>query len=350
MIKEKTLLVDNFPFFKQKGQSIEKSVQSLNLIFVEPSGQTECQYINNQFIYKPLLWLKSIDLQNVKEINMIYVESKPTDLLKQKIYESFPNIKINFFHLFHFANYFFFELGQKLSLKNFTKTRTNNCFYSVATIRLPRYYLLQYMQTHNIDYFGCPFIEENMLKNFNEQIKNLSNSTEVIKNFKNEEKRPYGYIGQPEFEVKQMPLLADSYISIVTHYPWYDYVSYFYDEKISLPIAAKSLPFFFDNKDANKNLVDIGFEPYKGFDYSADSIDNFITRWKTNLDNNKKFLINNNDAKSIYDLNKDIIDKNYKILNETNWKAKALTEINSLPAKIKQSIFENTDFMEKSLL
>ncbi len=345
MIKQKSIFLDNFPFFRQRGESIDHDVEILNVICDEASTQTECQYIGNEFVYKPLLWLESQEFKKVKEINMIYLESKPTSLLKKKITESFPNIKINFFNLLHVANYFFFELGQQLAIKKNSITRKNNCYFSIATIRLPRFYLLQYCQKHGISNFGAPYIEQNTLQNFKRQIENLSNGKEIIMNYVNKEKRPFGFIPQPEFEIKQMPLLADSRITIVSHYPWYDYISHFYDEKISLPIAAKTLPFFFDNKDANLNLQDIGFKPYIGFNYSGDKEQNFVTRWKKILDDNRKFLINDKDNTEIYNLNKNIIDYNYNVLIKTNWKSKALRELDSLPSNIKDIILENTDLI-----
>ena len=61
-----------------------------------------------------------------------------------------------------------------------------------------------------------------------------------------------------------------------------------------------------------------------------------------------KNTVNDKDNTEIYNLNKNIIDYNYNVLIKTNWKSKALRELDSLPSNIKDIIFSNVCFKYES--
>ena len=136
-----------------------------------------------------------------------------------------------------------------------------------------------------------------------------------------------------------MDLLLTAKISIVTEQPLFDHVERFYSEKLTHSMACKTLPFIISNKNDNENIKDLGFKPYVGFDYSAESIADFVERWQTLLDSNGHFLLDDKHASVILEKNKDIIEYNYSVLLDTDWRHKALEEISNLPTLVR-------DFLE----
>lgn len=346
MIKSQTIFLDQTPYNVQSGSLISANTEILNVIIDDGTLQTDCQLIGDNMEYKPLVWLhyENKNICKMKELNFIFLQSKASGKLKKNITNIFPNLTINFYELLHLGNYQFFELAKKIDLPTHT-ARQNCCYFSIGTMRLPRFYLAWYCQRVGMNNSGYPESGGNLFKDYMYQLEKISVAELTFQEYKDKEKRFFGNVDQGDFEKKQINLLSDSRINIVSHYPFYDYVTHFYDEKLSLPIRAKTLPFFFDNKGANDNIRDLGFEPYVGFDYSAEHMDNFVMRWETVLQNNKKFFLEEKESKEIYDMNKNIIDNNYRVLMETNWREKALAECLQLPGHIRDAVENNTNLI-----
>lgn len=345
MVKEQTIFLDCTPYNIQKESLIHKNTEILNLLIDDGTPQTECHLIGNRFEYKPAIWLEfqKERVVKLKKVNIIFLQSEFTDLLKSSIRNIFTSLdNIEFFNIYRTGNYKFFELAQRLAPIFLAENRENNCYFSIATMRLPRFFLTHWCQKNNVINFGYPKLSQDRLSRFTYEL-NTYQPVDTT-DYQNVGRKFFGYIPQAEFEKKQIGLICNSRIAIVSHFFFHDYLTSFYDEKISLPIACKALPFFIDNISSNKNISKIGFKPYIGFDYSSDNVINVVSRWQTLLDSNKKFFINDRDSKHIYELNRNIIDHNYNVLMKTNWKAEAKKELLSLPEKIRNIILENTNF------
>lgn len=348
MIRSQTIFLDNTPYDIQSGSIIESGTEVLNIIIADATPQTDCQIIGDRFEYKPCVWLEYEQecISGLQELNIIFLESRASAKLKKQIRNLFPNLNTNFFELLHYGNAKLFDMVKKYKVVE-KSVRQNNCYFSTGTMRLPRFYLVWYCQHVGIDNFGCQEIGNNVgnnvLDDFLYQLEKLSKSKKnFFPKFKNFGQRFFGDMTQSEFQHKQMSLLENSRINVVSHYPFYDYITHFYDEKLTFPIRSKTLPFFFDNRGADQDIEDFGFKPYLGFDYSAQDIENFVERWHTLLENNKSFFLDEHSSKEIYNLNLDIIDNNYKVLMETNWIEKAISEFMQLPLHIKDAIENNT--------
>ena len=346
MTKTQTIFLDRTPYNIQSGSLIDPCTEILNVIIDDGTPQTECQLIGSKMEYKPLVWLKfeNENIYKLEELNFIFLGLKASDKLKKNITNLFPALMINFYELLHYGNYWFFELAKKYGLITHT-ARHNNCYFSIGKPRLQRFYLAWFCQRVGMNNFGLPKLGQELIKSYLYQLTQISCKKIDINKFYDREKRFFGNINQSEFEAKQMSLLADTRINIVSHQFYFDYITHHYDEKTALPIASKTLPFFFDNKGTNRNLKDMGFEPYVGFDYSAEHMDNFVERWETVLQNNKKFFLEEKESKEIYDMNKNIIDNNYRVLMETNWREKALAEFLQLPGHIRDAVENNTNLI-----
>ena len=345
MIKEQTIFLDITPYNINNGSLINENVEILNLLINDKNAQTDCQLIGNVFEYKPLIWLEfeKEKIVKLKKLNIIYCNSSPTSILKNAIKNIFKSLEIEFFNLFLSGTFIFFRLAQKLAPKceNIeTSNREENCYVSIATMRLPRFFLVYWCQQNNINNIGYPLLNKSEIEKFVYELTRYKNIDIDLDKYQNTEKRFFGNISQEEFYKKQIDLLLKTKINIVSHYPLYDYVTSVYDEKLSFPIACKTIPFFIDNISSNECLRNIGFEPYIGFDYSSDDIKDQAKRWQTLLDSNKKFFVDDKESTYLYELNQKIINKNYRILLETDWKKEAEKELLLLPENIKYIILK----------
>jgi hypothetical protein len=347
MIRTQTIFLDQTPYDIQSGSLILPGTEILNIIIEDGTQQTDCQFIGDRFEYKPLVWLEHErqTISKLKELNFTFLSSKASDNLKNIIAEKFPHVLINFYHSLLFGKFYYYEQSKKY-VTNFETPRQENFYLSIGTMRLQRFYLTWYLQRVGIDNFGRPGTAPNILQDFKYQIEKMSRSELDLSKYDSSERRFFGEVHQLEFESKQMAVLTSSRINIISHYPFYDYITHFYDEKLTLPVRAKTLPFFFDNKGANENIKDLGFEPYVGFDYSAERIGNLVERWETLLGNNKKFFLNEKESKMIYDANRDIIENNYTVFMQTDWRKRALAELSKLPDHIKDLVIKNTNYLK----
>ena len=78
----------------------------------------------------------------------------------------------------------------------------------------------------------------------------------------------------------------------------------------------------------------------EGFDYGALKKSNFVDRWQSLLEDNRHFLLDDFYNKEIYEMNRDVIEFNFKHLMETDWIEKAHQELGSLPPIIKENILK----------
>lgn len=342
MIKSQTIYLDKTPYNTQSGSLLNSGIEILNLIVNDGTPQTDCQFVGDKFEYKPLVWLEyeRETISRLKELNFILL--KGSEKIQTSLKKMFPFLTINFYQNPLLSMFQFFEDAKK-NMIDLHETRNKNCYFSIGTMKLQRFYLAWYCQRAGIDNFGCPEVESAMLDNFVYQIERMLGTKFDLSKFNNSSRRLFGNVSESEFSAKQMSRLADSRINIVSQMDYCDYVTHHYDEKTSLPIVTKTLPFFFDAKGANANIKYMGFTPYVGFDYSAEQIDNFVERWETLLNANKKFFLDDTLSKDIYDMNKNIIDNNYRVLMETNWKEKALEEFSKLPENIRSVIKEKVN-------
>jgi hypothetical protein len=226
--------------------------------------------------------------------------------------------------------------------------RIHSVAYSVGTMRLNRFVLLAWCQKNNLSNIGQPLLSDNELFCFNHEYKRLM-ETENNMRYENKQNRLFGEVDQDQFNKLQMSLLSSSYIKFVATYPNYDVQDGFFDEKLWYPILCKTLPFFVGNADDNANLKMYGFESYVGFDYSADCISNPIVRWQKLLEDNKKFFLDIEESKKIYNLNKEIIHYNHVKLTQTDWKKLAYQEVQSLPAHIQTILQDHAKYCYQRL-
>lgn len=346
MTKTQTIFLDRTPYNIQSGSLIDGKTEVLNLLIEDGTPQTDCQLIGLCLEYKPLVWMnfEKQRISNLKELNVVFLSGKLAPKGKKQIAKLFPQINVNYFEIpLLGAHYYFEKLKKQRSVEH--HNRKQNCYFSIGTPRLPRFYLTVLCQRYGIDNFAFPGMSENLLRDFTHQLNQLSGHENVIGSFQNVPKRLFGEIPQCEFEIKQMSLLADARINIVSHYPFFDYMTHFYNEQLAWPMLTKTLPFFFDNKNANANIADIGFKPYIGFDYRADAIDNFVERWNVLFEDNKKFFLESIASQEIYRMNKEIIDHNYRVLLETDWKAKVHKELLEIPENLRLEVFKKRSYI-----
>jgi len=344
MIKEQTIYLDRISYNIQQESLINENIEILNLLITDGRPSTECQLIGNRFEYKPIVWLEfeKERVAKLKKLNIIFLCSQPTELLKSSIRNIFTSLDIEFFNVYLIGNYSYYLSVQNIAPIIENTDKENNFYFSIGFMRLPRFFLVYWCQKNNVNNFGYPKLNEDQLSRFTYELNAYQHIDTT--DYQNVGRRFFGDIDQTEFEKQQMDLLLKTRISIVSHQPFYDYLTAFYDQKLLLAMSCKTLPFFIDNIFSNEQISKCGFQPYIGFDYSSDNITNLVSRWQTLLDSNKKFFINDKDSKYIYELNRTIIDNNYKILMETNWKEKAKKELLLLPENIRNVILENTGF------
>ena len=74
---------------------------------------------------------------------------------------------------------------------------------------------------------------------------------------------------------------------------------------------------------------------------------NHVERWLTLLNDNSKFLLEETHSNKIYEMNKDIIEHNYKCLLTTNWRDKANTEFETIPNSMRKIISKRVSYNPK---
>lgn len=351
MNREQTIFLDTTPYNATGPGLINQDTQVLNLIMYDMTPQTECCLIGNQMEWKPLIWMQheKNSIRNLKSLRFINLEGELRNTAKQSIKDTAAGIDVIFFDVKHFRNWRFRKECQDLKHTIRETDRIHSVAYSVGTMRLNRFVLIGWCQKNNLSNIGQPLLTDNELFCFNHEYKILM-ETENNMRYENKQNRLFGEVDQAQFIKLQMSLLSSSYINFVGAYPNYDKLDGDYCEKAWYPILCKTLPFFVGNAYDNDNLKTYGFEPYVGFDYSADRISNPIVRWQKLLEDNKKFFLDISESKKIHNLNKEIIHYNHAKLTQTDWKKLAYQEVQSLPAHIQTILQENVRHLFKTLL
>ena len=350
MNREQTIFLDRTPYNITGPGLINQDTQVLNLIMYDMTPQTDCCLIANQMEWKPLIWMQHEKnrIMTLKSLRIINLEGVLRDTTKQSVKAIAGGIDVSFIDLQYFGNWYFMKQCQdeKHTVKETNRIYSVMC--SIGTMRLNRFILLGWCQQNNLQNIGQPRLTENELYSFNHEYKRLMD-TENNMQYENKENRLFGEVNQTQFNKLQISPLSSSYINFVAEYPNYNIKDGFFCEKVWYPVLCNTVPFFVGNIDDNANLKMYGFRSYIGFDYSADCISNPVTRWQKLLEDNKKFFLDINESRKIYNLNKEIIEYNHDKLTQTDWKKQAYQEVQSLPIHIQTILKENVAHLYKML-
>lgn len=266
-------------------------------------------------------------INQLDKLRIVVCEGIIGDDAKKNIQANF-GVEIEFFDLLIVGSYQFFVEAQGIAKKYQSRMRDINFYYSAGTMRLTRYFLAHWLQKHDID-FGRPRLTKRDMESFSHQLCRISEKD--LSNYNNDERRFFGECNQETYNNKHVDIIQRSKICMVAEYPFFDWREAFYDEKFTHVLAAKSIPFFFGNKNDNDNIELLGFRSYIGIDYSADNIQDFANRWQILLDSNKHYLLDVAHLDSLHAQNKSVIDYNFDVLIRTDWKNIALQKVHELP-------------------
>lgn len=326
---------------------VDETTNFLDIYIDDGTYSTTCELIGKNFEWKPLLWMyhERQRLNQLDKMRVITCQGVLTNKIKNEITKAL-NIPVEFIGLLlggHSKNIIWDE-AKIIAENKYEISRTKNTYYSVGTMRLPRFVITAWLQQHK-QRVGRPSLHPNHLKMFRHQISRTTDYDTI--NYDNSELRLYGNVTQNEFRQKQIVDLLSHRIGIASSVPWYDVIESFIDEKFTDLVACKCVPFFVGNGDENKHIAKLGFESYIGFDYSGLSKSNHVERWLTLLNDNKDFLLKEEHSNKIYEMNKDIIEYNYKVLINTNWYDKANTEFKTISSSMRQTISKLTSGSNK---
>lgn len=348
MIKEQTIFLDITPYNINGSSLINDDTQILNIIYEDSTPQTDFFLIAKQMEWKPLVWMQEEKsrIDTLKSLRIVNLGGELRDEMKLSINSVAEGPEVIFYNLPFVSRDLLFR-KECQDLKNMVKEtdKIQSVFYSVGTMRLNRFVLLGWCQKNNIKNIGQPLLSESDLAVLNHEYKRLL-ATDNNMEYKNKQNRLYGQIDQTQFNRLQISQLSSSYINFVAFYPNYNLRDGYYDEKLWYPVLCKTIPFFVGNVNDNSNLKMHGFRPYVGFDYSADSIPNPIVRWQKLLEDNKKFFLDINESKKIYNQNKEIIEYNYFRLIQTDWKKLLYDAVKSSPIHVQKILQELGHYQE----
>ena len=324
---------------------IDDTTDFLDIYIDDATPSTDCALVGKNFEWKPLLWMyhERQRLNKLGKMRIITCQGVLTDKIKNEIYKA-VSIPVEFIGLLLGGPQkkdIIFDEAKMIGEQKYEILRCKNTYYSVGTMRLPRFVITAWLQQHK-QRVGRPSLHPNHLQMFRHQISRTTDYN--TKDYDNTELRLYGNVSQIEFRQKQIVDLLSHRIGIVSSQPWYDVMESFVDEKFTDLVACKCVPFFVGNGDENKHIAKLGFKSYIGFDYSALSKKNHVERWLTLLNDNSKFLLEEAHSNKIYEMNKDIIEHNYKCLLTTNWCDKANTEFETIPTSMRQTISKRVSY------
>jgi len=319
-----------------EGGIVDKDTEILNLFFQDNGDVNSLVLVGNYLEWKPKIWMEfeQEKLKKLKEINIVCLMG---DLLEFFYYcqKQLPFVKINY------HNYCIFDsinlIKDTLTRKNLLveTVRKNIVHSSIGTMRLNRYILVKEGLANRYNFY-YPAISYNLSKDYEYQISQcLNTKVQPAKEFK--ENRMFGNnMVQNEFNAKQMKVLCESYINIVSTFPNTDWLKDKDDEKYFDTILSKTVPFMLCEKNSNLSGVELlGFLPYEGFNLKSDSHDNYVLRWKSLLEDNKHIFKDKEIAQELYNKNQGVIEHNYNRLVDTDWEAERLAQYNTLPTFIK---------------
>jgi hypothetical protein len=331
MIDEQVIFLDETDLNPLNGSLIDPGTTVLNLIIDDGTPSTDCYIIGNKFEWRPFIWMlyEMERINRLDKLRIVVCGGVIGDDAKKYI-RSNLDVEIEFFELLIVGSYQFFVEAQGIAKNYHSRIRDINVYYSAGTMRLTRYFLAHWLQEHNID-FGRPRLAKRDIESFSHQLQRIS--VKDLSNYNNVERRFFGHCDEGTYNDKHVDIIQRSKICMVAEYPFFDWREAHYDEKFTHVLAAKSIPFFFGNKNDNANIELLGFRPYVGIDYSADKIQDFAERWQMLLDSNKNCLLDVVHMDTLYEQNKSVIDYNFDVLIRTDWKEIAWQKVNQLPLK-----------------
>ena len=330
MIDEQVIFLDQVDLNPLNGSLIDPGTNVLNLIIDDGTPSTDCCIIGKKFEWKPLIWMlhEMERINQLDKLRIILCQGLLGDDKKRNIQSNF-GVEVEFFDLLIVGAYQFFLEAQGIAKNYQPSVKDNKVYYSVGTMRLTRYFLAHWLQEHNID-FGRPRLANRDIESLSHQLNRITEKD--FSNYENISRRFFGECTQDTYWEKHVDLLLKAKICLVAEYPFFDWTEAFYDEKFTHVLAAKSIPFFFGNKNDNANIELLGFRSYVGIDYSADKIQDFANRWQMLLDSNKNCLLDVAHMDTLHAKNKSVIDYNFDVLIHTDWKEMALQKLDQLPS------------------
>jgi len=331
---------------------IHEDTAKLNIIIGDGRSATDCALIGNRFEWKPLIWMmyQQDRIKKLDTLKIILIESIMPEHVKNEIRNMFKNVNVKFFDLLLPGYHHILLESQSMARQYQDHKRDNVLYFSAGIMRLPRFVLVHWLQKKQAQNFGHPLLSDTDIQTFTHQLSRLCKKD--FSDYENVERRFFGNCDIFTYWQKHRDILLKTKISVVSAQPFFDYLESFYCEKFLHSVACKTLPFFIGNKNDNENVKDLGFKPYVGFDYSSESIDNFVERWQKLLDDNSHFLLQQEHASEIMEKNREIIQYNFDVLVSTDWKKKAYEKISMVsgPTRefLKELFFENDKIVFKN--
>ena len=317
---------------------VEPHTEHLVIYIDDGTPSTDHALVGKNFEWKPFLWMQheKARLDALEKMTIVLCSGVLAEHTKAVIRETFKT-DVCFHDLLLSGSYQFYEHSKMLQ-QDHDVDRSQTTYFSIGTMRLPRFIVCAWL-LRNGQSVGRPKLSSNSLQMFRQQIARTGSF--YSEDYDNTECRYFGDLTQKQFNHKQALMLNKHRIAIVSEQPWFDKVENFLNEKFSDVVATKCLPFFIGNGDDNNHISRLGFRPYKGFDYGALlRKSNFVDRWQSLLEDNRHFLLDDFHNKEIYEMNRDVIEFNFKHLMETDWIEKAHQELSLLPPTIKENILE----------
>jgi len=339
MIKSQNIFFDNsLNFNVMQGGIVENNTEILNLFFHDNCDSNSLALIGTRLEWKPAIWLE-FEQENIKKVKEINIVCLLGDLTEFFYYcqKKFINIKINYY-LYNLYLQVGFIKNSLINKKHIPAQyeRKNNIYSSTGSIRLNRYILIKEGLDKGYDFY-YPAISYDLSKDFEYQISQCL-GTAMQHQVEMKQRRIFEKdILQSEFNARQAELLCESYINVVATFPNSDWLTDKDDEKYFDTILCKTVPFMLCEKDSNVSGVELlGFLPYKGFNFTSDSNDNPVLRWKSLLEDNEHIFKDKEQVKELYDKNQKIIEHNFNRLVNTDWGKERLDQYNRLPEFINE--------------
>lgn len=341
MTKHQNIFFDNnLDFHIDRGGIIENDAEILTLFFHD-NCDSNCTYlIGDTLEWKPKIWMEFEQgkIRKLKELNIVCLLGDLTDFF---VYcrKQFSNVKVNYYS-FNLSDQIC-AIENTLTRKKFISnryTRKHGIYSSIGFMRLNRYILVKEAIDKGYNFY-YPKITRNSSKDFEYQISQcLGVPMEEPKEI--DERRLFGNkLTQNEFNAKQIELLSDCYINVVSTFPNTDWLIDKDDEKYFDTVLSKTIPFMLCEKNSNKSGLELlGFLPYEGFELKNDGNDNPVLRWKLLLSDNECIFKDLEKIKELYDKNQRVIEHNFDRLVNTDWESERLAQYNRLPTFIKEQI------------
>lgn len=341
-MNEQILFLDHHDVSPLVDSIIDDNTDILNVIVDDGQPNTDCALIGKKFEWKPILWMmhQKERISRLVKFRLIMCECELSASTKQTINNTLPGVDVEFIELALVGSYSFYVHCVEDAHAYKDTVREIPLYYSIGTMRLPRLLIAHWSQKHDIENIGYPSMSEPELSSFTHQISRMSDYE--IDDYVNVSNRFFGNVTARTraFHQKNTERQRGCRIAMVSEQPWFDYMQGFLCEKFVQPIANKCLLFFIGDTNDNQYITKLGFKSYVGFDYSALKEKNFIVRWRKLLDDNESFFLDKDKNKEIYDLNKHVIEHNFEVLKNTDWKQKAKDEIEMLPAQVKEFLLK----------